>query len=117
MTPLLLLLYEFFLFSKVVGVCLCCCVKIKTVKTHIFSSVHLALSSFFFVKKCFCQLCCVCVCLKTTTTCNIAHHHQSFVQRLYNQFAFDRPKGGGEEEEEEDKEEEEEEEEDFVKVY
>ena len=63
----------------------------------------------------------MCVCLKTTTTCNIAHHHQSFVQRLYNQFAFDRPKGGGEEEEEEDKEEEEEdkeeEEEDFVKVY
>ena len=115
MTPLLLLLYEFFLFSKVVGVCLCCCVKIKTVKTHIFSSVHLALSSsFFFVKKC-CQLCCVCVCVfkNNNNVCNIAHHHQSFVQRLYNQFAFDRPKGGGEEEEEEDKEEEE----DFVKVY
>ena len=113
MTPLLLLLYEFFLFAKSGWCLLLLC---RQNKTHIFSSVHLALSSsFFFVKKCFCHLCCVCVCLKTTTTCNIAHHHQSFVQRLYNQFAFDRPKGGGEEEEEEDKEEEEEE--DFVKVY
>ena len=44
------------------------------------------------------------------------------MQRLYNQFAFDRPKGGGEEEEEEedkeeDKEDKEDKEEDFVKVY
>ena len=49
---------------------------------------------------------CVCVFKNNNNVCNIAHHHQSFVQRLYNQFAFDRPKGGGEEEEEEEDKEE-----------